>query len=100
MTPAEREEAGLKHVPKETPGRRPDAPRSGNIKKLIAADAILGGGIAANRALSQDEDTPPLPPPPVRLIPNVPVPAEEKSDTLAMNVSVREERGRPYWGTR
>jgi hypothetical protein len=40
---------------------RQDAPtRSGNIKKLLAAGAILGGGIAANRALTEKE-APPLP---------------------------------------
>jgi hypothetical protein len=88
MTPDEREEAGLRHAPKQAPRREPDnKSRSGNIKKLIAAGALLGGGIAANRALSNDEETPPLPPPPVHQIPNLPVqPVAEEPSEWAMNV--------------
>ena len=53
MTPDEREEFGLRHMPKEKPRREPDATRSSNIKKLLVAGAILGAGVAANRALSK-----------------------------------------------
>ena len=76
-------------MPKEKVAEpEPDArERSDNIKKLLAAGAILTGGIVANRC-EQGRGTP-APPAQVKpqLIPTVPVPVvEEEPGVWAMNV--------------
>jgi hypothetical protein len=69
-----------------------DDDRSGTVKKLIAAGAILGGGIAANRALSTREELP-SPPPHAQpqLIPTMPVHEGDRPTEWLANAELREQ---------
>jgi hypothetical protein len=61
------------------------------FKKLLAAGAILSGGIVAIRALSKQEEPPPLAQVQPKLIPTVPVPVvEEEPGVWAMNAHEKD----------